>query len=496
MKANLQILNPTIAEVCSVVEGEFCGSEKLSRDAVISTVSTSSSECTEGSLFVAIQGEKTHGVRYTYDAVRRGAVCVMTDKIPDEVRDMTEKVVFITVPDVIEALGNLAAHVRGRSQAKFIAVTGSVGKTTTKEFIYHVSSMKYRTFKTEGNHNNEIGLPMSLLSMPADTQVAVMEMGMSGFGEISYLSKIVRPDISVITIIGSSHLESLGTRENICRAKLEIVDGMTPSGIILLPSDEPLIKDRLGSIKCNRKFVGINSVSADYKALNIRNEVIEQYFDVIYEKNHIATNVKINVAGKHNVLNALNAFAVGVFLGIPSDLIVEGLRRFTPVEMRQNISEHNGVTVIDDCYNASPESMKAGMEVLVTIARKKELRPIAVLGDMYELGEGSSLMHEQVGYYAAKSGVDMLFCLGEKSENIAECAIKNGIRARNVYVQTEHEQYEPFAEAILENIQKNDILLFKASRGVHMERVLKIVTEKLDSMSEGQAETDTAGEEK
>ena len=275
------------------------------------------------------------------------------------------------VEDTIKAIGFLAAFYRTLTSAKFIAITGSVGKTTTKEFVYAVASAAFKTHKTQGNYNNELGMPLTLLSIEPDDEVVVLEMGMSNLGEIEYMTKIAKPDIAIVTNIGSSHLESLGTRENICKAKMEIRLGLPEDGILLLNADEPLLFNQYEVLEKKPKLMSVYNRCGDYRALNIRQKVDGIVYDLIYA-NKAITNIEVPALGKHNVYNSLSAYAVGVILGMSDDQIRRGLKSFVGADRRQKIYEVGGITVIDDCYNASPESMRVAIDVLVSMAAKKD----------------------------------------------------------------------------------------------------------------------------
>ena len=304
---------------------------------------------------------------------------------------------------------------------------------------------------------------------------------MSDLGEIEYMSKIVKPDIAVVTNIGTSHLATLGTRENICRAKLEITAGLKADGNLLINADEPLLCEKLEELGDNVIMLSIHNRNGDYRALNIRNGVDGITFDMIYD-NKAITNVDIPILGKHNVYNALTAYAVGVLLGMTDEQIRRGLLDFVGAERRQRIYEIGDLTIIDDCYNASPESMRAALDVLASIATRRKMRPLALLGDMLELGDYSRLMHDQLGQYAAQTKVSKLFCYGMMSDIVAEAAIKKGIRAENVFVCLDTRDPQTMADMILQVMQPGDVLLVKASRAIHAEKVIECLKKKISKI--------------
>ena len=436
------------------------------------SIGHNSAEAESGMLFCAIIGERFDGHDFIRSALDAGADTVLCSRVPDDVKT-GYNFTAIVVDDTVTALGALAAYYRTLSHASVVAVTGSVGKTTTKEFIYAVLSASFKTHKTRGNYNNEIGLPLTIFELEPDDQVSVLEMGMSNLGEIERMSKIARPDIAVVTNIGTSHLATLGTRENICRAKLEITAGMSEHGCLLLNGDEPLLfaeKDHFPHVE----FFGIYNRFGDYRAVNIRTRADGMTYDMIFADKAV-TNIEVPTLGKHNVYNSLVAYAVGVKLGMTDDKIRMGLASFSGAEKRQNIYPMGDVTIIDDCYNASPESMRAAIDVLVSIAGKSDGVPAALLGDMLELGEYSRLMHDQLGRFAAQEKVQKLFCYGEMADVVAEAAIKNGIRADNVFVSVDTSDPDTMAEMICSALEPGDVLLVKASRAVKAERVLEAV---------------------
>ena len=469
MSVELKIKNLTAEEIAKVCRAELI---KIGSPAseIVERISHDSREGGDKTLFCAIVGEKYDGHDFIADAVSAGSQVVLLSSLPEN----TDGLDFyaIRVEDTVKALGTLAAYYKDFSDATFVAVTGSVGKTTTKEFISAVASASFKTHKTKGNYNNEIGLPLTLFDLSPDDKVSVIEMGMSARGEIEYMSKLVRPDIAVITNIGTSHLAALGTRENICAAKLEIVSGLKKVGSLMLNADEPLLFATRGHVEPEPEFVSVYNRFGDYRAVNIRYLENGIMYDLIYN-NKAVTNVEIPALGRHNVYNSLIAYAVGVKLGMTDDMIRRGLLTFVSTDKRQNIYDVGGITVIDDCYNASPESMRAAIDVLTSIASRRGVKPCALLGDMLELGEYSRLMHDQLGQYAAQMKVQKLYCYGAMADIVAEAAIKKGVRADNVYVSLDSDNPTEMAKMINSSMQSGDVLLVKASRAVSAERVIE-----------------------
>ncbi|MBQ7714964.1 MAG: UDP-N-acetylmuramoyl-tripeptide--D-alanyl-D-alanine ligase [Clostridia bacterium] len=430
-----------------------------------------------GSLFCAIKGERSDGHNFIKDCVEKGCAVVLADHLPEGARSFGDYCAVI-VKDTVASLGRLAGYYRQFSDAVAVGVTGSVGKTTTKDFVASVAGAAFNTLKTEGNHNNEIGLPMTLFSLAPECRVAVLEMGMSSLGEISFMSKLAKPKIGVITNIGTSHLEKLGNRENICRAKLEMADGMSEDGVLFMNADEPLLTEQKDKLAVRCEYFGIFNRNADYKAINIRTLPDGMTFDVLHDSKAYV-NVDIPILGRHNVYNALTAFAVGTALGMNEDDIRRGLMRFVGTEMRQKIYDVGKITVIEDCYNASPESMRAALEVLISKASGSGGTPCALLGDMLELGDNTRLLHDQLGQFAAQLGIEKLYCYGSMADTVAEAAIKKGVRADSVYVCTDISKPEIMAKMIADRAEEGDVLLVKASRGIRAENVIAELKELL-----------------
>ncbi len=444
----------------------------------ITSIVTDSREAQGGSLFVALKGERFDGHDYISQAFSKGAAAVVAERIPEDVSDEDKKRILVC-GGTLEALGKIAAAYKERIHPKTVAVTGSVGKTTTKEFVYAVAGANYVSHKTEGNFNNEIGMPLTVLSMPESAQVCVLEMGMSGLGEISRMTNIARPDIALITNIGNSHIENLGSRENICRAKLEIAEGVGENGHVILNADEPMLFAQKGKLKQNIIFVSLQNPLADYRALNIREYEDSTEFDLVAGK-RVVTNIRIPTIGRHNVYDATYAFVVGVLLGMSDDDIKRGLMSFRNTGMRQNIYEYGGITIIEDCYNAGPESMKAAVDVLGRMAEKNGCKSVAVLGDMRELGDYSKQLHMEIGTLVASRGISNLVTFGREAENIALGAINHAMKPENISVNTNTENVSGAARTIFELLDSGDAVLFKASRAVRLERVIDELKHLLD----------------
>ncbi len=411
-----------------------------------------------GDLFVALHGEHVDGHDYVESAWKSGAVAALVSKPLDCA------IPQILVPDTLLAYGDIAREYRQQSGVKVVAITGSVGKTTTKEMISCVLSGKYRVAKTQGNHNNNLGLPITIMEMPANTQLAVLELGMNHFGEMEYLSSIAKPDLVVITNIGTMHIEHLGTREGILKAKLEIMQGIQDDGVAIFNGDEPLLWNlREGTHR--RIYFGIENDQCDVVAEDIRAIDNGVYFTV----RGFGQKFQIFVLqeGRHMVYNALAAVAVGLMNGVTPESIQYQLGLFHNTGMRQNIFEENGFTIIEDCYNAGPESMEAALRVLSD--HKAEGRRIAILGDMLELGSRAMAEHYRVGRLAA-AAADLVLAYGQHSKRIVTGAITGGLSPK---CTMHFEDQEDMASTLIRLGKKGDVLLFKGSRGMRMEDVLK-----------------------
>jgi len=439
---------------------EWCGGTLIPENAVgtITSMEHDSRHVRIGALFVALPGERVDGHDFVENAKKAGAVAALVN------HQVNCGIPQIVVEDTLKAYGDIARAYREVTKVNVVAITGSVGKTTTKEMISCVLSGKYRVSKTQGNHNNDLGLPITIMSMPADTQIAVLELGMNHFGEMTYLTSIAQPDVVVITNIGTMHIEHLGTREGILKAKLEIMQGIQEDGIAVFNGDEPLLWNlREGTHR--RVYFGIENDRCDIVAEEIRQIDGGVYFTV----RGLGQRFQIFVPqeGRHMVYNALAAVAVGLLNGVSPESIQYQLGLFHNTGMRQNIFEENGFTIIEDCYNAGPESMEAALRVLGD--HKTEGRRIAVLGDMLELGSRAMAEHYRVGRLAA-AAADLVLTFGEHSERIVTGAITGGIGSKRAL---HFESQDEMASALRRMAKRGDVLLFKGSRGMHMEQVLK-----------------------
>ncbi len=451
---------PTIEEIARLCGGEVRGDGTKK----VTSVCTDSREAEEGALFIAIEGERVDGHIFIPKVAAAGAACSLCSWIPENCGDLT----LIVVDDTVKALGRLGCEYSKNCRAKRIGVTGSVGKTTTKEFIASVLSTAGKVWKTEGNFNSVIGLPMSLLTLPEDADFAVLEMGMTGPGEIKMLSDIANPEIGVITTIGTAHMELLGSRENIAAAKLEIRSSLAENGYLLLCGNEPLLEKEWKKDSRVRYF-SADAKTSDYHAYNIRSDESGMTFDASC-RGRMIYDLDIPAIGKHNVAAALAGVAVGCMLGIDDERIRRGLTAYRTIGFRQQMADVAGIKIITDCYNASPESMRAAASVLSIVASHRNGKKIALLGDMLELGDNSPELHYNVGKYFAESGADLLFTFGERAERIADGFADIRGEAKVFRFKNRSDALTP-AKALAELLQSGDTLILKASRMIAAERV-------------------------
>ena len=407
-----------------------------------------------GQLFVVLQGARD-GHDFIPAAMEKGAAAVLcTRKVGDYPA--------IYVEDPRKALGDIARQELKRIKARVVAVTGSVGKSTTKEMIAAVLGSTFRVSKTPANHNNDIGMPMAILSMPLDTEVAVLEMGMNHFREIAYLSEIANPDVAVIINIGTMHIEYLGSQIGIRQAKMEIVEGMTPNGMLLLNGDDTLLR-YLDQQPVQRITYFGRSDGCSVQAFNVRQDDDKLRFRV--EAGKLSFPVELNLEGEHFVGDAMAAITVGLKLAVPSERIAESLASFRNMSGRQEIFKAGEYTIINDCYNAGPESMTAALGVL----GNRPGRRIAVLGDMLELGDCAQAEHYKVGRIAAEKA-DLVFAYGPHAGRVIDGTITGGMPET---MGRAFDSREEMAKALKRAARPGDVLLFKASHGMHLELVLE-----------------------
>lgn len=425
----------------------------------------------KGDIYIGIKGEKFDGSKFWKQALDNGATGVIVEKIDfseEKINTYKDKVI-IKVDDTLQALYKLASYKRSLYDIPVIAITGSVGKTSTKDLVSSVVSQKYKTLKTIGNNNNNIGLPLTILRLK-DEEAAVLEMGMNHFGEIKLLSQIAKPTICVITNIGTSHIGNLGSRENILKAKLEILEGADNPTIVINNDNDLLHKwYEENKDKRNIKTYGTENESS-FKAEDII--LKPSTSEYICRVNNEKININVPTGGEHFILNSLCAIAVGEALNISSEKIKEGIEKFELTNKRMELTEvKNEIKIINDAYNASYESMRASLKVL---SKFDEKRKIAVLGDMFELGEYSKELHEKVGEEVINNNIDILICSGENSKYIVEKA-KENMNIEDIYYL---EEKDKIIELLQKIVNPGDVILFKASNGMKFyelaERVIKL----------------------
>ena len=426
----------------------------------IGLVTTDSREVCPGCIFVAFPGERFDGHDFAAKALEEGAAYVVLNHPVEGVP--AERVVIS--PDSYHAMMVMGANYRSQFHPKVVGVTGSVGKTTTKQMTYAAIAGFGNTIKTEGNQNNELGLPRTMFRIGKETQYAVVEMGMSHAGEIERLSKCARPDVGIITCIGVSHIGNLGSQENICKAKLEICAGLPEGAPLVLNGDDPFLRKAVLPDHVRPVWFSLGDENADVCALSIQQD--EKGMSFVLEDHEEGTFlVKIPAMGRHNVANALAAYCAATRLGLNARRVIAGLADFEQTGMRQKVVHARGVDVIEDCYNANPDSMKAALAMFREYPCK---RRFALLGDMLELGDISRAAHEEVGRQAVENKVDYLVTYGEQAKRIAVVAAAKGLPTLHA------DTYAQAAEALLNKMQPGDALLVKASRGMALEKVLEI----------------------
>jgi len=448
----------TLGQLLEAVNGKLLGSF-ADLDAAVACVDTDSRNIHENALFIPLVGERFDGHAYINAALENGAAGCLTARERENYR---EDKFYVKVSNTERALGDLAAWYKKRFSIPFVGVTGSVGKTTAKDMIAAVLGTRYKVLKTEGNFNNNVGLPLTILRLDASVQVCVLEMGMDRFGEIDYLAGIVRPDVGVITNIGDAHIERLGSRENILKAKCELLPHIKPDGLLVLNGDDKLLSTLRGNTPVDTVFCGKDE-GLEYHACLTGGDGVS-HIHCRLTTPAMDRDVKIPALGEHMIYPTLIAAAVGERFGLTADEIEEGLTQFVPTRMRMNIIHRgNQITILDDTYNANPQSMRAAVSVL---ADSRSRRKVAVLGDMLELGPFAPALHTGVGEYLGKSGIDCLVAVGEMAEYIAQGARDAGVS--EVYHCADKES----AQEILSGLVKADCtFLVKASRGMKLEEL-------------------------
>ena len=463
IKLGLGITNmERIAEWCGGELYDFAGAAGCFFDYVC----TDSREADADTMFVATRGERVDGHDYILKAIEQGCRCILCEYVPTNISG--KAAAYVVVENSMDAFAHCAKGYRSENALLSVAITGSVGKTTTKELTASILRQGFQTYSTAGNFNSIIGMPMSLMEADASCERAVFEMGMSSFGEIRSMSRTATPYVAMVTNIGTSHLEYLKTRENIARAKLEIGEGLVDSGYLLLNGDEPLLSDHC----CDRYetvYVGYDEKCV-FRISNVRVDDKGTCFDLRIPQKEIY-DLRISLVGKHFAYNAAFAAAAAHLLGATERNIRDGLALYVANGMRMSVSDKGGVTLISDCYNAAPESMRGAIDTLTEISVSG--KRIAVLGDMKELGENSDSLHEGVGKYLADKGVDTLFTVGESGALIAKAALGAGMSEDHVEAFGQDLGASAVAKKIKEKTAAGDAILFKASRAMKFEELIE-----------------------
>lgn len=453
-------MNMTLQQIAKACGGALSNAEGKETEKIQGAV-LDSRLVEPGYLFFATRGERVDGHSFISDVAKKGAACVVCEEAPTEVN-----VPYILVEDSFQALKDIAQAYRQTLHIPVIGITGSVGKTSTKEFIAAVLSEKYRVLKTEGNFNNEVGLPLTILRIREEHEAAVLEMGISEFGEMHRLSKIARPDICVITNIGQCHLENLGSREGILKAKSEIFDYMNRQGHIVLNGDDDMLAgiQEVHGIRPVR--FGINCGSTcDVYTSEIESRGLFGSEAVMHLEGK-EYPVKVTLPGLHMVGNALAAACVARLLNMEPSEICKGIETVRPVGGRSNIVQTGKFVIIDDCYNANPVSVKAALDLL----QSAEGRKVAILGDMFELGTDEKKLHGDVGRYAVEKEMDVLLCVGSLSKYMYEEAMRDWDGVIDVrYFEGKEELLEMLPDILAEG----DTVLVKASHGMHFEELVE-----------------------
>lgn len=455
---------------------DWCGGTvtKGHETLTVTGVTRSSNQVNPGDLYVALQGQRFDGHSFIAESMRNGAAAVLS-MFPSG--DGTPTVV---VGDTLTALGDIAAGYRKTLPARVFGITGSVGKTTTKEMLAQILSGSLRTSKTQENYNNNIGLPLTVMSAQDDCEALVLEMGMNHFGEMSRLTAIAHPDIVIVGNIGTMHIEHLGSREGILKAKLEILEGLAPGGTAVFNGDEPLLWNLRERNVSKTLYFGVENELVDVRATDLRSD--DEGVSFLVTGFGRSFRVQLPIDGRHNVYNALAAIAAAMEAGVEPEQIQAALPLFANTGMRQNTYRKYGYTIIDDSYNAGPESVEAALRVMHD--RRCDGRKIAVLGDMLELGNRASAEHYRIGRIAA-TVTDVLLAYGPWSGSMIDGAQTGGMSVNKALRFDSHEE---LVNTLLYQAKPGDMILFKGSRGMKMEQALKLFLEKLEAS--GRAETE------
>lgn len=450
----------TLEMIAACCNGTYFG-EEAQKNREVTGIAIDSRKVKKGGLFIPIRGERVDGHSFIPQVMKAGAfACLSEERIEEPLGP------YILVESSKTALRRIAAYYRQCLNIKVVGITGSVGKTSTKEMIASVLKEKYNVHKTAGNFNNEIGLPLTIFDIQKEHEIAVLEMGISDFGEMHRLGEIANPDICVITNIGLCHLENLGTRDGILKAKTEIFSHLHGNGTVILNADD----DKLAQIHevNGKKPVWYGKSNGDAYATEIEPLGMEGIRMKLHLKGESKT-VTIPIAGEHNIYNALAATCVGDVCGMPFEDICRGIEHVETIGGRSNLIQKNGITIIDDCYNANPVSMRASIDVLSQASGRK----IAVLGDMGELGKTEHTLHAEIGAYAAEKNIDYLLCVGELSKEMVQAA--GAVKNSPMYTAHFDTQNDLLSYLSL-LIKKGDTILVKASHFMQFTKIVEALS--------------------
>lgn len=465
--------NLTLANIASACGGQYVGAEELKNTEIQGAV-TDSRQIAAGFLFIPVKGERVDGHAFIPSVFEKGALAVLSEKPLENCPGP-----YILVKSCLTALKQIAAFYRSQLTIPIVGITGSVGKTSTKEMIAAVLSTKYNVLKTAGNFNNEIGLPLTILRIQEEHEAAVVEMGISEFGEMHRLAEIAKPDVCVITNIGVCHLENLGDRDGVFRAKTEVFEHMKKGAAVILNGDDDKlirVKDAGGNTPV---FYSLGKCAWENEEMATEGTA-SGHFDIYMDevenlglkgsRAHLHTPkgsipVEIPIPGEHHLYNAMAAAGVGLTLGLTLEEIKTGMASAQTIGGRSNLIRANGMLIIDDCYNANPISVKAAIDLLKSGSR----RTIAVLGDMGELGEREKQLHYEVGAYAARAEIDVLICVGTLSREMEQGAIDAGGNTQVFYFSTKEEMLPQ----LLDMVEEGDTILVKASHFMEFSKVVE-----------------------
>lgn len=456
----MSMKNLTLANIAGVLNGQIKNSEGYDISREVTCVEIDSRKIQPGGVFIATKGEKVDGHTFVESVFEKGAVCAIVEK------EGNYPIPYIVVEDSFDALKKIAGFYRQNLDIPVVGITGSVGKTSTKEFIATVLSEKFCVLKTMGNYNNEVGMPLTILSIRPEHEIAVVEMGISHFGEMERLASISRPDTCVITNIGQCHLENLIDTDGVLKEKTQMLRFMNTRGNVVLNGDD----DKLGEVKApfetklfHYGFESGNDITPveieekGFKGTRVTLEVEQNNAQAL------VLEANIPLPGRHMVYNAMAAVRIGLIYGMNTEEIVKGIEAMKATDGRSHVMSVGEYTVIDDCYNANPVSMKAAIDLL----KSTEGRKVAILGDMFELGQREESMHEEVGRYAAENGIDVIITIGKLSSNMYKGAQTGNSPV--YYFETKEEAVEELKEIL----KPNDTVLVKASHGMQLDAIIE-----------------------